>query len=64
MHVNSDNEFLVWLPSLESLLKVQSEIPYESSNKADFKSAYMVNCYSCCSYVNNQVKFCEPKLVL
>lgn len=52
-----------WLGFLAlSGFKIQSEILYESSSKAKFKKAYMVNYCSCIAYVNNQVHVMKPDL--
>ena len=52
-----------WLGlSLEKLLRVQSEIPYEKFQQSKLKTAYTVNNYSCYTYVNNQTKFIETRL--
>lgn len=37
LHMNSGGEFLVWLPSLEKLFKVQSKTPYEKFQQSILK---------------------------
>lgn len=51
-------------PGLERTLKPQSEIPYETFQQSTFKRAYMINHYSCCTYINNQTKCFETEQIL
>ena len=44
--------------------KIQSEIPHKEFQQSRFKIVYMVNHYSCCTYVNNQAKVIESRLIL
>ena len=47
------------LLALRGLLKIQSEIPYKISSKANFKNSYMFNY----TYVNNQANFIEATFI-
>ena len=60
----SVGECLAWLLILERLLKIQSEVPHKTFQQSRFKRVYVVNHYSCCTYVNNQAKFIESRLIL
>ena len=57
-------ECLAWLLILERLLKIQSEVSHKKFLQSRFKRVYVVNHYSCCTYVNNQAKFIESRLIL
>ena len=46
--------------ALRGLLKFKSEIPYEKFQQSQFKRPYMINY----TYVNNQAKFIETRLIL
>ena len=63
LQVMSDGEHLAGILTLRRCSNL-SEIPYENFPHSWFKMAYIMNCYSCCTYVNNQAKHVETRLIL
>lgn len=48
---------LCWLPNLERLLKVHSELPYLELQQRKHKRVYVLNHHCCCTSVINQNRF-------
>ena len=60
----SHDKSLAWLSWPQEVFKVQLEIPYKKFQKSIFRRAYMISCYSCCTYIDNWANFIETRLIL
>ena len=63
LQAKSDNKFLAWLPGLQRLLQVKSEIPYDKFQQNRFKRLSMVNHDFCCTCVNIEAKCIHLDLI-